>query len=136
MKVLVCGGRDYDDPAFVNWVLDKIHKRLVITCIIHGCAKGADTFGAAWAERQGGVTSYGVPADWKTYGNRAGYVRNGLMLSHGKPQLVVAFDGGAGTAHMVKISEERGVKVIQADKFKGEYLASRSIKDTLESIDG
>jgi hypothetical protein len=134
VRVLVCGGRDYSDAAFVNWVLDKVHKKLKITCIIHGCARGADTFGAEWAERQTLVTSYGVPADWKTYGTRAGPVRNGLMLSHGKPQLVIAFDGGSGTAHMVKISEERGVKVIQADKFKGEYLASRSLQDTLESV--
>lgn len=136
MKVLVCGGRNYDDSAFLNWVLDKIHKKLTITCVIHGCAQGADTLGAAWAERQPGVTSYGVPADWKTYGNRAGPVRNGLMLSHGKPQLIVAFEGGIGTAHMVKISTERGVKVIQADKFKAEFDATRSIQNTLESIDG
>lgn len=136
MKVLVCGGRNYDNPAFVNWVLDKIHNKRPITIVIHGCATGADTMGAKWAENEPGVTSFGVPADWKTYGNRAGPVRNGLMLSHGRPQLVVAFEGGAGTEHMVKISKERGVKVIMADNFKAEFDATRSIQNTLESIDG
>ena len=122
MKVLVCGGRDYTDGAFVDWVLDKIHAKLKIDCVIHGCARGADTFGEQWAERQSEVTSYGVPADWKTYGTRAGPIRNGLMLSYGKPDLVVAFDGGSGTAHMVKISQERGVRVIFADRYREEYL--------------
>lgn len=53
------------------------------------------------------------PADWDKYGKRAGYLRNVQMLDEGKPDLVVAFPGGKGTAMMVKLAKERGVRVIE-----------------------
>lgn len=33
------------------------------------------------------------------------------MLDEGKPNGVVAFPGGAGTAHMIRISREAGIGV-------------------------
>jgi hypothetical protein len=42
------------------------------------------------------------PANWKVYGRAAGPIRNMKMLLEGKPDLVVAFPGGIGTADMVK----------------------------------
>lgn len=35
------------------------------------------------------------------------------MLADGKPDLVVAFSGGRGTAHMVKIALAAGVEVLE-----------------------
>lgn len=123
MRVLVCGGRDFTDGDFVNWVLDTLHKKKPITIVIHGCAQGADTFGEKWAARQDGVTSYGVPADWKKHGNRAGMVRNRLMLELGKPQLIVAFEGGAGTRDMTSAATAAGVRVVFAEKLRSHYEA-------------
>lgn len=34
------------------------------------------------------------------------------MLQEGKPDLVVAFPGGRGTAHMTRIAQEAGVPVV------------------------
>lgn len=36
------------------------------------------------------------------------------MLDFGMPDLVVAFAGGSGTAHMVRIAKEAGVEVVEA----------------------
>ena len=41
------------------------------------------------------------------HGNAAGPIRNQRMLDHGKPDIVVAFPGGSGTADMVKLSRGR-----------------------------
>lgn len=122
MKVLICGGRDYTDNNFVNFVLDCIHAKKSITMVIHGCANGADTFAQAWAEaRVGHVTAFGVPADWKKHGTRAGPVRNRLMLELGKPDLVIAFEGGAGTRDMTSAAVAAGVRVLFAEKLRAHF---------------
>jgi glutaredoxin 3 len=100
LRVLVCGGRDYEDREHVFSVLDRLHARQPITLIIAGGARGADSFAKAWALTRGVLTSI-KPADWARYGNRAGPVRNAEMLRDDKPHLVVAFPGGAGTRDSV-----------------------------------
>lgn len=121
MRVLVCGGRDFTDSNFVNFVLDCIHAKKSITLLIHGCARGADSFGEEWAARHDGVTSYGVPADWKKHGTRAGPVRNRLMLELGKPDLVIAFEGGAGTRDMTAAAVAAKVRVLFAEKLRPHF---------------
>jgi len=121
MRVLVCGGRDYADADCVNRTLDRLLNprnlplaSLGIT-IIHGGARGADALADKWA-----VTNYVAVqeflADWQTHGRRAGPIRNARMLTEGKPDLVVAFPGGAGTADMVKQARAAGVEVIEVEK--------------------
>lgn len=106
-SVLVCGGRDFDDYDRVKEVLDE----LSIGRIIHGNAKGADALGDRYA-RERGIERIIYPANWDGLGKRAGYVRNSLMLSHGKPDIVVAFPGGRGTAMMKDIARKGDVGVI------------------------
>jgi hypothetical protein len=45
----------------------------------------------------------------------AGPIRNQRMLVEGKPDLVVAFPGGKGTAGMVTLARNAGVDVIMVD---------------------
>lgn len=53
---------------------------------------------------------------WEIHGQRlAGPMRNKQMLVEGKPELVIAFPGGTGTAHMCGIAEAAGVKVLKVD---------------------
>jgi hypothetical protein len=40
-------------------------------------------------------------AEWERLGRKAGPIRNQRMLEEGKPDLVVAFPGGTGTAGMM-----------------------------------
>lgn len=115
MKVLVCGGRNYSNRKQLFKMLDGIHGLWVITEIIHGGASGADGLAAAWgAENLGGSSAY--PADWETHGKKAGPIRNSLMLEVGKPDLVVAFDGGRGTADMVSKANRAGVQCWEVPK--------------------
>ena len=51
------------------------------------------------------------PADWKTYGRAAGPLRNARMIAEGKPDLVLAFPGGRGTADMTRKARAAGVEV-------------------------
>lgn len=99
-RVLVCGGRDYADRDRVFAVLDAEHARETIACIIHGHAPGADTLADKWA-RSRRVSINGFRAQWKKHGKAAGPKRNQRMIDDGKPNLVVAFPGGRGTADMV-----------------------------------
>ena len=65
--------------------------------IISGMASGADTFAVEWAARFG-FPLRAFPAEWDKHGRSAGPIRNQRMLDEGKPDLVVAFPGGKGTA--------------------------------------
>lgn len=112
MKVLVCGGRDYNDRDAVFRALDGIDQDSRITDVIHGAARGADTLAHEWAyQRQRRMWPY--HADWKKYDKAAGPIRNQRMLDEGKPDMVVAFPGGAGTADMKKRARRAGVMVVE-----------------------
>lgn len=114
-RILVCGGRDYDDYERVKGVLDK----LLDWCggrggliIIQGMAPGADSLARRWAE-DNGVETIGFRASWDLYGKRAGYIRNAQMLDEGKPDLVIAFPGGAGTNMMTDLSVKAGIQTLR-----------------------
>lgn len=109
MRVLVCGGRDYVDFKRLSEEMESI---MPINLVIDGAARGADDLAHKWA-REHGVASCRFPAQWGFYGNRAGPIRNTWMLDYGKPDLVLAFPGGRGTANMVGKAREVGVEVRQ-----------------------
>lgn len=111
MKVLVCGGREYDDWPRLKEKLDKLHEEHQFTEVIHGAAQGADRLSGVWA-RWYNIKETPFPADWKQHGKRAGYVRNQQMLDEGKPDLVVAFAGGKGTEMMKELAMKAGIEVI------------------------
>lgn len=111
MRILVCGGRNFEDRVWLNPILDN-YKQSNLT-IIQGRARGADRLAYEWAVVNAVPESY--PANWYKYGRRAGYLRNMQMLTEGKPDLVIAFPGGVGTAMMCKLAEEAGVKVVRIE---------------------
>lgn len=113
MKVLVCGGRLYDDRETLFTIMDALHqnRRGPVSLLVHGNANGADALAKEWASSRGLLQRWWA-ADWKTHGNGAGPIRNQKMLDEGKPDLVVAFPGGRGTADMVARATRAGVEVI------------------------
>jgi hypothetical protein len=108
--MLVCGGRDFDDEATVFATLDAYHAVKPISVVIHGAAMGADMLAQSWADKRG-VESVQFPAKWDRDGKAAGPIRNRLMLTEGKPDFVMAFAGGRGTANMIKQAKAAGVAV-------------------------
>ena len=111
MRVLVCGGRDFDDwPLFCETL-----KRFEIDIVVSGDAPGADTMALEWCE-DAAVPLQRHVANWSEFGRAAGPIRNQAMLDEGKPDLVIAFPGGRGTADMVRRARAAGVKVIEVEK--------------------
>jgi predicted Rossmann-fold nucleotide-binding protein len=110
MKVIVCGGRNFRSPAQVFRALDRLHQETPITELMQGGATGADQFAMEWAATKPEIKRYVCHADWETHGRAAGPIRNEKMLTW-KPDLVVAFPGGVGTADMVRRAEAAGVPV-------------------------
>lgn len=108
MRVIVCGGRAYDDAMRVRDTLDA----LGIMDLATGGADGADELAGQWA------ILHSVPlqiyrADWAKHGRAAGPIRNQQMLDEFKPDAVVAFPGGRGTADMVRRAKAAGVRVVE-----------------------
>lgn len=115
MKVLICGGRDFTDSGLMGSVLRPIMSAVgdpaEVTFIL-GAAPGADTLAERWAEVFGARKRV-FPADWAAHGKAAGPIRNQQMLDVGRPDIVVAFPGGRGTADMVRRAKAAGVKVVE-----------------------
>lgn len=106
MKVLVTGGRDYQGRAEVFAALDRLRP----SRIAHGHAKrGTDRWADEWAIERG-VTVCRYPANW-SQGKFAGLLRNGEMLEDFQPDLVLATEGGRGTADMVGKANRASVPV-------------------------
>lgn len=110
MRILVCGGREYDNVDRVFAALDAVHRKHGITLLIEGGAVGADACGLMWAVRKR-VGTKTIEANWAQYGRSAGPKRNQRMLDEGKPDAVVAFPGGRGTADMVGRAKRANIPV-------------------------
>lgn len=125
MKVLVCGGRAFNDNLMIDRVLLELHTfKKHFTELIHGGAAGVDRLAGLWAKRHG-VPVHVYEADWNSFGRGAGPIRNQRMLDDGKPDLVVAFPGGRGTADMVRRAREAGVEVIDPDSQAWRFFDGR-----------
>lgn len=119
MRVLVCGGRNYADrnrvfselTALSGDITDETPLGTVHLTIIHGaCSTGADR----WADEYAVVhwcRFEEYPADWDAHGRAAGPIRNQRMIDEGKPDLVMAFPGGRGTADMIRRARAAGIPV-------------------------
>ena len=112
MRVLVCGGRNFSDYGSIERTLDALHAATPIAVVITGAAPGADLMADAWA-RANKIAAELYPAKWDVQGRAAGPIRNQEMIEHAKPDLVVAFPGGKGTADMAARAERAGVKVLK-----------------------
>jgi hypothetical protein len=83
------------------------------TLIIEGGARGADRIAKVIAIFMG-IPVQEFPADWKTYGKKAGHLRNQQMLDE-NPDLVIAFHPSTGitpgTRDMVTRAQAKGTPV-------------------------
>ncbi len=118
MRVIVCGGRHYQDVPRLWRVLDNIDRERPIRCVIDGASddvtgpyKGAAYWGHQWALAHNRPTIR-QHAEWQKHGAAAGPIRNGVMLTL-EPDLVVAAPGNRGTADMVAKAHAAGVEVFE-----------------------
>jgi len=118
-RILVCGGRDFDDGALLSRTLDRLP--FTVDFVITGGARGADTLADKWAQRRGKARAI-FPANWEGEGKSAGARRNARMLEIGKPNLVIAFPGGRGTRNMIDQAKGHNVPVVVVDPQVEEML--------------
>lgn len=111
IRILVCGGRDFNDEITVFGALDG---HVIPSCdtIIQGGAPGADRLAREWCHQKR-CRYENYPANWKAHGRAAGPIRNQQMIDEGRPDKVVAFPGGLGTADMVRRARAAGIPVFQ-----------------------
>jgi hypothetical protein len=109
MRVVVTGGRDFDDRAMLWAGLDRLYELSPITELIEG---------ARWVNQAAGqevVKHITVEAEWTKHGKSAGYLRN-VRMADMRPDLVFAAPGGRGTTMMISIAHDRGIRVIYLEK--------------------
>lgn len=111
-RLLVCGGRDFDDEAAAFRALDAADAQRRVELVIHGGATGADALAGRWAAARHRKCEV-YRADWENRGKVAGPERNARMLAEGRPNGILALPGGRGTANMVRKAKAFGLPVWQ-----------------------
>jgi len=103
MKIIIAGGRNFDNYSLLKTSLDNLFtnlKREEIT-IVSGHAAGADALGEQYAN-QNNLDLVIFPANWRRRGKCAGPYRN-LQMATFADCLVAFWDGSSrGTAHMIE----------------------------------
>ncbi|QND50458.1 DUF2493 domain-containing protein (plasmid) [Phyllobacterium sp. 628] len=113
MRLLISGGRHFDDAAAILGELNRIHAEYPITVLIHG---GLPTIGSVaedWA-RQNDVHIIRYPANWSLLGKQADTKRNLFMLGDSRPDALLAFPGGRHVHELVQQAQERHIPVVTA----------------------
>jgi hypothetical protein len=107
MKLAVVGGRDFSDVDLFNKSIKEYNG---IDCIVSGGARGADSMGEQYANRNGITTKIFYP-EWDRYGRSAGYKRNVLIVEYAD-EVIAFWDGvSRGTKHSIDIAKSMNKKV-------------------------
>lgn len=120
IRLIIAGSREFDDYQLLKaaWI-DKFSPGLEVmadTEIISGGARGADRLGEELA-RNYGIKLTRFPADWSSFGKRAGVVRNQQMADYASESghlgyLLAFWDGTSrGTRNMIDLANKRGLDV-------------------------
>ena len=119
-RILVCGGRHFEDYALLNNILNKVLKDKMLAPkdveIVSGHSKGADMLGERWAEENNASVKI-FPADWVKYKKSAGPIRNKQMIDYitcFENKMVVAFvsPNSKGTKQTISLAEKNKIPVI------------------------
>lgn len=110
MKVIIAGGRDFRDKSLLYERCDYFFKKEFPVEIVSGCAAGADLLGLDYAIERGYYFTK-FPANWKSFGKRAGVIRNKQMAEYADC-LIAFWDGQSkGTKNMIDMATEKGLKI-------------------------
>lgn len=112
LRICVTGGRDFKAWKFLSHVLDLLNPTEIG---VGDCHTGADQMTRWWAYtnlKESARREY--RADWQALGLNAGPARNHRMLTDFKPDLLLAFPGGKGTADCKAKALKMGIPVLEA----------------------
>ena len=112
MRIIVAGGRDFNDYELLCRKLDFFLSSTENPVIVCGEARGADSLGKRYALERG-IPVISFPADWDRYGKSAGFRRNKEMAANADA-LVAFWDGKSrGTANMIELMVGRPVRIVK-----------------------
>ena len=98
-------------PKDFDLLCDGINaSNFLITEVVCGLAKGADTWGAEWA-RGLNIPVKEFPADWNKYGRAAGPIRNKQMADYADAAIVFIWDNSRGSKNMIETMQKLGKPV-------------------------
>ena len=101
MKLIVAGGRNYNNYAHLKKTLDAFRLKYHVEEIVSGADHGVDTLGEQYAkEHDIWLTQF--PADWNKHRKAAGPIRNAQMAEYADC-LLAFWDGSSkGTKNMIE----------------------------------
>lgn len=111
IRLLITGSRSWDNIHYIRSTFMSLAVDFGddITLVSGACPTGADRLGEIVAAELGWeIERY--PADWNTYGKRAGFVRNSQMIDT-SPDMVVGFvrNKSKGASMTVTLGKNRGL---------------------------
>lgn len=113
MRLLICGGRHFDDSMMVESELSHFHAQTPVSVLIHGGLPGLGVPAEAWARRNG-VRLIRYPANF-SLGKRGDFERDDFMLEDSRPEALLAFPGGGRTAKLLGRAQEVGIDTTLVD---------------------
>jgi hypothetical protein len=111
MKVIIAGGRTFNDYNLLYQKCDKALTMQKEVEIVSGTANGTDKLGEKYANEKG-FTIKQFPANWDSHGKSAGYIRNEEMAKYADAVYRVEpkHGGAKGTTYRAKIHNDDDVE--------------------------
>ena len=110
MKVVIAGGREFNNYELLREICDGVIPTLTTPEIVSGGARGTDKLGEQYSKEKGFDLKI-FPADWNKHGKGAGHIRNRQMAEYGD-MLIAFWDGESkGTKNMIDTSKKLGLLV-------------------------
>ena len=110
MKVIIAGGRDFNNYETLYKLCDKVLSNQTEIEIVSGTANGADKLGEKYANEKGYVIKR-FPANWEDFGKKAGIIRNREMADYADA-LIAFWDGKSrGTKNMIEVAKKNKLEV-------------------------
>lgn len=115
MKTIIAGSRTITNYDLVEKAIQK--SNIDITEIVSGTASGVDSLGEQYAKKYN-IPIKQFPADWNTYGKRAGYLRNVEMAEYADACIIIWDGSSKGSKMMIDIARQHNL-VLFIQKVKG-----------------
>ena len=110
LKVIVAGGRDFQNYGLLSEKLDKLFSKRADVVIVSGMASGADSLAVKYAD-ENKIRVSEFSEKWKKFGNASGFRRN-VEMARFADACVCFWDGkSVGTKHMIDTAKRMNLKL-------------------------
>ena len=110
LKVIVAGGRDFNNYDLLAQKLDKLFSKTANVVIVSGMARGVDSLAVKYAE-ENKIRVSEFPAKWNKHGKASGFRRN-VEMARFADACVCFWDGkSVGTKHMIDTAKRMNLKL-------------------------